>query len=673
VLLLLRHGADINALDEDGESPAAGTTAPALKRLLLYGAAFEEEYLMLKQEELNLANAAKYKSNMAPQNHLPRVPMATGSSPSPQKPPQPKELKSVRFAETILQPCGPDVASAVDVGSLLMAAKENDLDGMEQLIDLCGVDAEDARTGRTALHWAAEMSSEEAIDLLLLRKADPNKPDNSSATALHKAAWNDNVRAVMTLLQHKADINMRDEDGESPADGAASPALKEMFENEKTRLLLLNGGGLFRSQFSPARPHHSFPALGMTQSSAWGIHRHRRPGEPPTAKWGETALGSASPGLHGMSEFDLEEAGRQMFYQDVGNRRSSSEEQHSISERLRASELAARMDQRHCFRSDVADAWHSEDVTIRRWMEAEPRTKRALPLPSRLTQQDKDAYRDRQRLQMMEERRAELKQQQAKGLIRAEELTKESVRPYSWMYLKNLLAKRLIDEVEDLTEDQIQSFLGQTALVSEDNSILQDEMKRLRHEMSEIKGHYLTRETAKTDLDTKMHAGGARRLQQAVASQIRKEVTLAVQIWRQANQVFRRVDMERVARITANEIAHRRMESIRMLRDLGGGLLRIKLELWNERVDESVQVWRQANQQFRRLDMETVGRMTATEMARRRIVVMRMLRDVGGGLLRMRLGLWCERADEAKAAEGGLVLIKCMPLRWDIDVVSDAR
>ena len=51
-LLLLKHGADIHVVDEDGESPAQGASSPALRRLLLHGAAFEREFLALKQEEL---------------------------------------------------------------------------------------------------------------------------------------------------------------------------------------------------------------------------------------------------------------------------------------------------------------------------------------------------------------------------------------------------------------------------------------------------------------------------------------------------------------------------------------------------------------------------------------------------------------------------------------------
>ena len=63
---------------------------------------------------------------------------------------------------------------------------------------------------------------------------------------------------------------------------------------------------------------------------------------------------------------------------------------------------------------------------------------------------------------------------------------------------------------------------------------------------------------------------------------------------------------------------------------------------------------------------EKLNLQEALARAKQLITTIRNIHDVGGGLLRMRIELWCQRADAAKEAAGGMVLKKVKPLRWDV-------
>jgi len=68
------------------------------------------------------------------------------------------------------------------------------------------------------LHAAAARSDIEIIELLLLRGADPNLPQEKLARPLHSAAANGSTVAVALLLMYGADPNALTADGERPAD-----------------------------------------------------------------------------------------------------------------------------------------------------------------------------------------------------------------------------------------------------------------------------------------------------------------------------------------------------------------------------------------------------------------------------------------------------------------------
>jgi uncharacterized protein len=68
------------------------------------------------------------------------------------------------------------------------------------------------------LHAAAARSDVQTMELLLLRGADPNLPQEKLARPLHAAAANGSTIGVALLLMYGADPNAATEEGERPAD-----------------------------------------------------------------------------------------------------------------------------------------------------------------------------------------------------------------------------------------------------------------------------------------------------------------------------------------------------------------------------------------------------------------------------------------------------------------------
>ncbi|XP_074138406.1 ankyrin repeat and death domain-containing protein 1B isoform X8 [Sminthopsis crassicaudata] len=142
------------------------------------------------------------------------------------------------------------------------AAKRNNLDIMEQLIEeKVNINAMD-NMNRTALHFAVGGNHLSAVDFLLKHKARVDVADKHGLTVLHLAAWsgsleimlmlvkagadpkaknqdgmtilhfaalNNNVKIVEYLIQdlHLKDLNQQDEDGETPFFLAAAGGHKE--------------------------------------------------------------------------------------------------------------------------------------------------------------------------------------------------------------------------------------------------------------------------------------------------------------------------------------------------------------------------------------------------------------------------------------------------------------
>ena len=75
---------------------------------------------------------------------------------------------------------------------------------------------------RTTLSWAAQRGDHNAVELLLMRGADPNKPDNSLRTPLHWSAVAKTHECALLLLQYDAKVDVKDDLGRTTLSRVAS-------------------------------------------------------------------------------------------------------------------------------------------------------------------------------------------------------------------------------------------------------------------------------------------------------------------------------------------------------------------------------------------------------------------------------------------------------------------
>ena len=90
------------------------------------------------------------------------------------------------------------------------------------------VSAKDA-TGKTALHYCADHSNKDAVELLLsVDKSLVDVQDNSGHTALHLASVAGSVPVVKSLLSRGADPNLRDNEEHCSAHWATGLTYKSI-------------------------------------------------------------------------------------------------------------------------------------------------------------------------------------------------------------------------------------------------------------------------------------------------------------------------------------------------------------------------------------------------------------------------------------------------------------
>jgi ankyrin repeat protein len=136
------------------------------------------------------------------------------------------ENATVRKGESLGQR-RPGEVPAVRAGEVREAVKRNDLALVKSLLvkDPALVAAPD-EGGRTPLHWAVDRRDpdREMIECLLASGANVNAQDKTGKTALHLAAQRGSTRATAWLVDKGAELNLKDQRGESPL-------LKTIFAN----------------------------------------------------------------------------------------------------------------------------------------------------------------------------------------------------------------------------------------------------------------------------------------------------------------------------------------------------------------------------------------------------------------------------------------------------------
>ena len=114
--------------------------------------------------------------------------------------------------------------------SILVAARVDDLAGVQALLDSgADVNAKD-ENDMTALHWTAEKGHEVVVYLLISEGADVNAKDENDMTALHWTAHKGHWEIAELLIAKGADVNGKNENGWTPLHWAADRGRKEIAE-----------------------------------------------------------------------------------------------------------------------------------------------------------------------------------------------------------------------------------------------------------------------------------------------------------------------------------------------------------------------------------------------------------------------------------------------------------
>jgi len=184
-LLLLEHGADINALDSDKCSPllkmSGGRSNDVVQLLLEHHA---DVNMMNKDNETSLWLASSEGE--------------------------------VEVAQLLLQH-GADIELCDNQGrSAINTASENGHSEIVQLLLNCGAKVEKQdNDGWTSLQSASQWGSSDVVQVLLAHGAEVNVQDPEGRTPLHEASYYGHLDIVQQLFEHGADVNIRDNEGET--------------------------------------------------------------------------------------------------------------------------------------------------------------------------------------------------------------------------------------------------------------------------------------------------------------------------------------------------------------------------------------------------------------------------------------------------------------------------
>uniref|UniRef100_A0A7S2YFH4 ACB domain-containing protein n=1 Tax=Entomoneis paludosa TaxID=265537 RepID=A0A7S2YFH4_9STRA len=118
---------------------------------------------------------------------------------------------------------------------LLVAAGEDDVDGVRNLLKAGVSYAHCDECGQTALHMAADNGAERTLTFLLEKGAAIDTSDQHGVSVLQAAVIAGHVNICKILLERGADPEQADEDGDTPYTCAmddGSPEMQDLFDDE---------------------------------------------------------------------------------------------------------------------------------------------------------------------------------------------------------------------------------------------------------------------------------------------------------------------------------------------------------------------------------------------------------------------------------------------------------
>jgi ankyrin repeat protein len=212
--LLIEKDADVNAKDEDGETPR--DKAIQLERTVTAALTLLDSTLRYKRTKTD-ALLRKHGGKMGAELKA-AEPVAEAATPEPPTIKAPEANSDKEKALELLFGTNSTITEKDE--AFLSAAKKGKLDKVKSLLaEGVDIDCSDAFSC-TGLFWASANNHKSIVEFLIEKGANLNAGAGIGGTPLARAAYEGHVEVVELLIAKGADVNAKDVSGSSPLDSA---------------------------------------------------------------------------------------------------------------------------------------------------------------------------------------------------------------------------------------------------------------------------------------------------------------------------------------------------------------------------------------------------------------------------------------------------------------------